>query len=157
MNRWTKIAMCLLVTAFCAMTVYITAAQDDGGAKYLGEKTCRKCHIKEYKTWKDTNHAKAFSYLTDDQKKDPECIQCHTTGHGSGGFVSMDATPELENVQCEQCHGSGSEHVPMMEKLKKDKVDKSEYPEDKHINPTPTGCTKCHNPHKKHAPVEKAK
>jgi hypothetical protein len=28
-----------------------------------------------------------------------------------GGFVSVDHTPQLLGIQCESCHGNGSEHA----------------------------------------------
>lgn len=156
MKKWSKIIASLFLVAFFTLTVYLMAAPNTEIA-YMGESKCRKCHIKDSKTWKETNHSKAFDYLNAEQQKDPECVKCHTTGYGKGGFTTIDETPKLTNVQCEQCHGPGGAHVPMMEQLKKDKVDKAEYPEDKKINNTPTGCTECHNPHKKHAPVDKKK
>ena len=121
---------------------------------WVGMKKCKKCHIKQYKTWADTKHAKAFEVLKEKYQKDAECLKCHTTGMGQGGFVSAEETPQFEGVQCEQCHGPGGDHIPLMTKLKKDKTPKDQYPKDKHINRTPSGCTRCHNPHKKHKPVE---
>ena len=33
-------------------------------------------------------------------------------GYGqAGGFASIELTPELANVQCENCHGPGLDHV----------------------------------------------
>jgi hypothetical protein len=47
-------------------------------------------------------------------KKDatPECIPCHVVGfRQAGGFQTDLRTPHLVNVQCENCHGMGTEHA----------------------------------------------
>jgi len=37
---------------------------------------------------------------------------CHTTGGVTrGGFTDAKTTPELANVQCEECHGPGVAHA----------------------------------------------
>ncbi len=95
---------------------------------YIGTKKCKKCHIKQFKSWKETNMAKAFELLKPgvradkktaaglDAKKDYtsdlECLPCHTTGYGkAGGFESVEKTPQLLGVSCEMCHGAGSEYT----------------------------------------------
>ena len=122
--------------------------------EYMGEKKCKKCHIKEYKSWSETKHAKAFEDMPEKYRKDEKCLKCHTTGMGEGGFKSVDETPDLVNVQCEACHGPGGDHIPLTTQLRKDKVEKDKYPENLNINSSPTGCTKCHNPHVEHPPVD---
>ncbi len=142
----------IVVLSFSALGLL---ALPDDSSTFVGGKKCKKCHIKQHKTWADTKHANSFHCIEGDDMKKPDCIRCHTTGYGMGGFVSMEETPHLVNIQCEQCHGKGSEHVTVMTKLRKEKVDKAEYPEDKLINRKPSGCSECHNPHKKHAKIEK--
>jgi hypothetical protein len=95
---------------------------------YVGSKKCRMCHIKQYKSWEQTNMAKAFELLKPgaraeqrtaagldpekDYTTDAECLSCHTTGYGEpGGFESMEATPTLAGVGCEMCHGAGGEYI----------------------------------------------
>jgi len=79
---------------------------------YLGEKNCRRCHETEYQMYSKQQHAHAFATLTKNQRDStPECLPCHVVGMGqAGGFVSKEATPELVNVQCENCHGMGTTH-----------------------------------------------
>ncbi len=79
---------------------------------YLGETTCRRCHEVEYQKYSSQAHAHAFETLVKDQREaTPECLPCHVVGYRKpGGFVSKMATPNLINVQCESCHGTGTNH-----------------------------------------------
>ncbi len=98
---------------------------------YIGIENCKICHMPHFASWKKTRMSKAFELLkpgvrakakhqagldpNHDYTKSPECIHCHTTGYGKpGGFISMEKTPEMINVQCEMCHGPGSHYAEMM-------------------------------------------
>ncbi len=83
------------------------------GDTYVGAARCAECHQLYEESWKKTRHAGAFESLKQAGKSnDPECIVCHTVGFGEkGGFFSIDTTPELANVQCEECHGLDREHI----------------------------------------------
>jgi nitrate/TMAO reductase-like tetraheme cytochrome c subunit len=79
---------------------------------FLGAELCIRCHTDEAEQWKTTSHSIAWKTLVD-AKKDatPECITCHVVGFKQpGGFVSAATTPKLSNVQCENCHGMGTQH-----------------------------------------------
>ena len=82
------------------------------GDHYLGEKKCRNCHEAEYQMYASQDHARAFATLTKNQRDGtPECLPCHVVGYGQpGGFASKQTTPDLVNVQCENCHGMGTKH-----------------------------------------------
>jgi len=60
-----------------------------------------------------TLHAQAFSALQQiHQDTNPSCLACHTVGFGApSGFISAAATPQLEGVQCENCHGPAGNHA----------------------------------------------
>jgi hypothetical protein len=88
---------------------------------YAGVSKCAECHQLFVEGWEETRHAGAFKTLEEVGKSaDPECIVCHTVGFGEeGGFYSVETTPQLVNVQCEECHGLDREHLedyykPMM-------------------------------------------
>ncbi|HUK63181.1 MAG TPA: multiheme c-type cytochrome, partial [Dongiaceae bacterium] len=79
---------------------------------YVGAEVCGRCHAKEYAQWRTTAHAHAWQTLVD-QRKDatPECVVCHVVGYRkSGGFETGADAARLGNVQCENCHGMGTEH-----------------------------------------------
>jgi hypothetical protein len=85
-------------------------------ATYVGAETCKQCHPNTYAKWATTGHAKAYTALTSNPKRnrefDAQCVSCHTTGfEHHGGFVRADLTPNLKGNQCENCHGPGSKHA----------------------------------------------
>jgi len=79
---------------------------------YVGMSVCGQCHAREYAQWQTTAHARAWRTLVDQHKEStPECVPCHVTGfQGPGGFRTADDGIRLGNVQCEACHGMGTQH-----------------------------------------------
>ena len=96
-----------------AHMVALRKAQASGKTPYAGDEPCKYCHQDAFAKWRKSRHAKAFSALEDVNKSfDPNCLQCHTLGFNKpGGYIDMDATPTLTNVQCESCHGAARDHV----------------------------------------------
>ncbi|MBY0514568.1 MAG: cytochrome c family protein [Gemmataceae bacterium] len=85
---------------------------------YVGSEKCATCHAAEYLKWKDTGHSHALEALETKAKRpglrnfDGECMVCHTVGLGyKTGFESVEKTPHLKHVGCENCHGPGSGHM----------------------------------------------
>jgi len=88
------------------------ASVENSPSHYIGAELCMRCHQQEGEQWKTTSHSVAWQTLID-VKKDatPDCIPCHVVGFQKpGGFISGTSTPLLSNVQCENCHGMGTEH-----------------------------------------------
>ena len=99
-----------------------------GEHPFVGSKKCKKCHLKQYKSWAETKMAKAFELLkpgvsaeakkaanldpAKDYTADEKCVGCHVTGYGKpGGFVDIASTPDLAGVGCESCHGAGGTYI----------------------------------------------
>ena len=82
------------------------------GAHYVGMSNCVTCHGREYAQWQTTAHARAWKTLADQRKEStPSCVPCHVTALGEpGGFQTTDDAARFGNVQCEACHGRGSDH-----------------------------------------------
>ena len=78
----------------------------------MGAETCQRCHAEIYERWNETAHARAFESLAlQDKWDDPACAVCHTTGFGvADGMNAEETNPQFWNVQCEACHGMGTDH-----------------------------------------------
>ena len=112
------------------------AAPDKGEAAFIGVSAkagsvegCASCHATEAKFWAKTEHAHAYATLVKVNKHlSLDCIQCHVTGwqqpggvcridrtQVGGGGVALAGTARggvgRQDVQCEACHGAGSEHA----------------------------------------------
>ena len=108
--------------------------------EYVGGNSCKMCHKSVEKgnmhaLWSETAHATALATLNSDNalkyakergletapSESGECLVCHTTGYGQGGYELLSAefiadeankravkkNKNLENVTCEACHGAG--------------------------------------------------
>ncbi len=90
------------------------AVQDDYKEACLGvNDSCKRCHQDKYESWLTTAHAHAFETLEKAlQSTNPECLRCHTTCNLDLAQDGSEEIPtELRSVQCESCHGIGTEHT----------------------------------------------
>jgi 2',3'-cyclic-nucleotide 2'-phosphodiesterase (5'-nucleotidase family) len=86
--------------------------EDEPRDHYVGAEVCARCHASEYEQWKGTAHARAWATLVGRQSEArTDCVGCHVVGYQRpGGFHGEDDAPRLVNVQCENCHGMGTQH-----------------------------------------------
>jgi hypothetical protein len=81
---------------------------------YVGSESCNPCHAASFAVWGKTGHSHAYKTLTDESKEfNLDCVGCHVTGYDQpgGSTVTDVVSPNLKDVQCESCHGPGSQHV----------------------------------------------
>jgi len=151
--------------------VVVTPALGDE-AEYVGDSKCKKCHMKQHKSWQKSKKAEALETLkpgnaaeiktkhgldpNKDYSTDEKCVKCHVTGFGApGGYAFYDASDEkaakemgkLANVGCEMCHGPGSKYIEVHEEIQKSK---RTYTHEEMYAAGLTKidestCTKCHN------------
>jgi hypothetical protein len=106
----------LLISAIVTLPVQ-TGVAESNRPEFAGSLACKACHEKEYNSFLQySKKAKSFESIEKMRKGLTEeeirkCYFCHTTGYGSGGFISPEKTPHLKNAGCEVCHGPGSIHV----------------------------------------------
>ncbi len=123
MNKLRSTAMKL---GFALVTITLAWPE----AEYIGADACKICHNKAtegapYKKWTETKHAHAFELLQSDAAKQvaakvglttpphesAECIECHVTGYDPATKSAPAKILPILGVQCETCHGPGSEHA----------------------------------------------
>lgn len=90
---------------------------------------CAECHLDVVAAWQDSTHAQAyhdpeFQAAWQEQKSDPQCLACHTTGFAvrTGGY-------DQPGVTCGACHGDTPVNHP---------------PEPVAIDPGVQVCADCH-------------
>lgn len=98
-----------------ALLAIAASGVGQGSATYVGVGNCKTCHADKYKAWAKTKHARVFKLLElANQTTNPECLKCHVTGYGDGGYKQPaqgeNPDPDFAGVTCEVCHGKGSEH-----------------------------------------------
>ncbi|MFV1958185.1 MAG: cytochrome c family protein [Planctomycetota bacterium] len=172
MNRRLLIPLALAAVALVAFVFARaeTPAMAADTPTYISQRSCKKCHFKQAKSWKKTVHKSAMDLLKPgeradvkkkfkldpekDYTKDPKCLACHTTGYGKpGGYPayketwSEDEAKLAKNnagVGCEACHGPGSLYTP----YKKDHEDfkRADVVKLGLVSPvTKEMCLECHN------------
>ncbi|HZX94083.1 MAG TPA: multiheme c-type cytochrome [Myxococcales bacterium] len=95
-----------------------------GEPSYVGAARCVECHEEAVAFWTQTRHGRAYETLVKVEKQfSLDCIRCHVTGwQQPGGVCRIDRTdvggPGVDghgvgrrDVQCEDCHGPGSDHL----------------------------------------------
>ncbi len=131
-------------------------------AHYLGVAKCKTCHNTaksgmQYTKWTESKHSKAFALLATpealeiakkkgiaDPQKSADCLKCHVTGYGEP-TENFEATFKPEDgVQCETCHGAGSNYFKMatMKAVRAGTTDRDKVGL---LIPTKKTCDKCHN------------
>lgn len=167
MLKWKFVFV--VVTVWCGVLWALSArCEEKAKPKYLGVKKCKGCHSEQFKVWSGLKMAAAFEGLKSDKAKefskdaqsDPKCLSCHTVGFGEdSGYKVPDPknkddvakAENLQNVQCESCHGPGEKYVPVMSKAMGGKsLDKKAVQDAGLVIPDESTCQKCHN---KNSPV----
>ena len=125
----------LIVILFLAFTGWGKSIRSEILGDYLGYTGCVECHSDITEKWKATKHGNAFENLKtqgSEKQENPGCFRCHVVAYDEdGGYIDMELTPELKDVQCEACHGPGRKHT---ETLSADDIKKA----------SEEVCRKCH-------------
>lgn len=84
----------------------------EGESSYVGVDVCTNCHLEERAVWDKTGHSSAYETLSTQHKEfNLDCVSCHVTGYEKPGGSTVTHVEKFTDVQCEVCHGPGSQHV----------------------------------------------
>jgi hypothetical protein len=80
--------------------------------KFLTERSCKQCHLDVWEKIRGSAHQTAFVSLgKKGQSFNPDCLVCHVVGYEyKNGYDDRPPYNRLANVQCEACHGYGTQH-----------------------------------------------
>jgi len=100
------------------------ASPAGNGASYVGAERCKLCHRSVYQSWAVTPHAMAAAPAGGEER----CLPCHATGE-----------KRLPAVQCEACHGPGSNYSPPEVMIDPEKAALAGL-----VRPSLVVCERCH-------------
>lgn len=127
--------------------------------RYVGAAACASCHKSkatgnQFESWRESAHARAYRALGSPEAKAigarlglegdpqvaPRCLRCHTTAAGESKGRLAGSFDAAEGVQCEACHGPGSEYSKIQNMIQ---IETAERLGLRH--PGAAVCRKCHN------------
>ncbi len=129
-------------------------------ARYVGNEVCGTCHVREYKLWLGTKHARSWVMLgmkdraekvaahhkiTVPPQNSAVCLQCHGTAASVPEQYRAETFHVEDGVQCERCHGPGERYAT--EEIMKDRQRAMSLGL---IRPTGDLCMGCHKPKPSH-------
>jgi hypothetical protein len=91
----------LQIVALFAVAMGLVALVANAAPTYIGAEKCKMCHKVQYDSWCQTKHAKATEVAKASTKPafEAACLGCHATNKSE----------TMAGVQCEACHGAGSD------------------------------------------------
>jgi len=151
-----KRSVILVGTVLALMSIKAVFAAEH---KYIGVKKCAMCHKSEakgnqYGKWLSTEHAKAYEVLAAPQAQEtakkagvpgnpqeaPACLKCHVTAYGVDSSLLAEGFAKEDGVQCEACHGAGSDYKGLSVMKDKQQAIAAGL-----VMPTKEVCVRCHN------------
>jgi len=161
----------IIVFLIVAVTApYLLAAQSSQKHPvYVGAKACATCHQgkgmgHQFSRWLGSKHATAYAILAKPQAKkiaqlsgipqepqeSPMCLGCHATGAHSEAWEKDETFFTEDGVQCEKCHGPGSEYMDAAIMVDREAAVKAGL-----IMPKIRDCMVCHQVKGSHVAVHK--
>ncbi|ACB76231.1 multiheme c-type cytochrome [Opitutus terrae] len=138
---------------------------------YIGAEACAECHDNaatgaQYRKWRTTAHARAYenlsmpesqeitrlSGITEAPLKSRMCLGCHATASDEEDWRRDDGFRLEDGMQCEMCHGPGSEYA-----TKEIMKDREQAMKRGLLMLTKDDCLRCHRPKGSHDMVLKGR
>jgi len=161
-----------LFVLLVVVTQSFTIWAQEGGQKhpvYVGVKVCATCHQgkgmgHQFSKWLASKHARAYAVLAEPEAKqiarlsgipqEPQesstCLGCHATGAHVEEWERDETFFTEDGVQCEKCHGPGSEYMNAVVMSNREAAEKAGL-----MMPTMNDCMGCHQVKGSHVAVHK--
>ncbi len=158
----------LIVTMTCSFSLW-AEEYDQKHPVYVGVKVCAGCHQgkgmgHQFSKWLASKHARAYAVLARPEAKkiaelsgipqepqeSPTCLGCHATGAHVEDWEKDETFYIEEGVQCEKCHGPGSEYMDAAIMMDREAALKAGL-----ILPTVQDCLGCHQVKGSHVAIHK--
>ncbi len=130
MNKKILLPVSIVFTLFLISFTFENTAEKASPFMYVGVNSCANvCHKSEAQgnmlsIWQNSKHSEAFKTLqspeadkiatdkgfTTPAAETPQCLKCHTLGKDIDPVELTDTFDKTQGVQCETCHGPGSEY-----------------------------------------------
>ena len=120
----------IILVVILLITIVWGAHTEEKHPVYVGARVCARCHDgkgmgHQFSLWLGSKHARAYSVLAKPEAKEiaklsgiPEepqeaamCLGCHATGAHVEQWERDETFSTQDGVQCEKCHGPGSEYI----------------------------------------------
>jgi YVTN family beta-propeller protein len=172
MRNRNKILIHLCIIAIVAVTLSLPLSAEHYGQKhpvYVGVKVCTDCHKGkgmgyQFSKWLSSKHARAYAVLAGPQAKEiaklsgipqepqqsPMCLGCHSTGAHVEDWEKDETFNIEDGVQCEKCHGPGSEYMDAAVMMNPEAAMKAGL-----MMPAMQDCMGCHQVKGSHVAVHK--
>ncbi len=166
MNRCAQ----LVIIWVLAGLVSVPAVAQEHKPVYVGARVCGECHSgsgmgNQYSRWLHSKHAQAYASLALPEAKeiavlsgireDPQdvftCLGCHSSGAQAEEWEKDETFRIEDGVQCESCHGPGSEYMAAEVMMDREKAMAAGL-----IMPGPETCDVCHKEKGTHVAVLKS-
>ncbi len=159
----------IILVAILLITIVWGAHTEKKHPVYVGARVCAKCHNgkgmgHQFSRWLASKHARAYSVLAKSEAKkiaelsgipqEPQessmCLGCHATGAHVEEWERDETFFTQDGIQCEKCHGPGSEYIDMTIMRDPDAAMKAGL-----MMPTMEDCEGCHQVKGSHVAVHK--
>ena len=167
-KMWRYISIIIIIT----LALPLSLVADEHGQKhpvYVGVKVCAKCHQgkgmgNQFSKWLASKHAHAYAVLSKPEAKkiaklsgipqepqeSPMCLGCHSTGAHVEDWEKDETFHVEDGVQCEKCHGPGSEYMDAAVMVNPQAAMKAGL-----VMPSMQDCMGCHQVKGSHVAVHK--
>lgn len=159
-NIFITVSITLFVGLFLFSFSTTVPSDNAGQFKYVGVSKCVTCHKtdaqgKQFDIWQNSKHSTAWKSLetpeadkiakdkgfTTKASETPACIKCHVLGKDIDPGELTETFDKTQGVQCESCHGAGSEYKAMSIMKDKQKAVENGLT----LASGEAACTGCHN------------